>query len=244
VLAIVGLGHASIMRWSWYARAVPDDKLRPPRRQTPSTAEREAIIATLSDHFAQGEIDIETFEERVSVAHRATSPADLVALTADLSALPPSAPIAPPVALAHDSPETGEAVAVFGGTQRVGKWRVPRRFRMVAVFGGIEIDLREAELPDGPFQMDVRATFAGVHIIVPPALAVEVHGSAIFGGFQHMDRVPPTPDPKLPVLHIQGIAVFGGVSIETRLPGESRLGARRRSRKEMRVARRLRRLDK
>jgi hypothetical protein len=223
---------------------VPDDQQLQPRRTAPTTAERERTIALLSDRFAQGEIDIDVFEERVSIAHRARTTDELAGLTADL--VPPSTEVAtsPARQVASDPPATGEAVAIFGGTQRVGRWRVPRRFRAVAFFGGVQIDLRDAELPAGVIDMEVRTTFGGVQIIVPPTLAVEVQGTAIFGGFEHMSRVPPNPDPNAPVLHVRGRAVFGGVSIETRLEGESQRRAHRRRRRQGRQQRHMRRLDR
>jgi hypothetical protein len=198
----------------------------------------------LSDRFAQGDLDMEAFEERVTIAHRAETDEQLAALTADFAPIAGELVPASPMTIAHEAPDSDEAMAIFGGAQRTGRWRVPRRLRAVAVFGGIELDLRHAELPAGSFVMDVRASFGGVQIIVPPNLAVEVHGSAIFGGFAHMDRVPPDPDPNAPVLHVYGKAVFGGVSIETRLVGETNRAAHLRQRKQLCEQRHMRRLGK
>lgn len=207
-------------------------------------AERERTIALLSDRFAQGDLDMEAFEERVTIAHRAETDEELAALTAELAPMAGTLVQSNPMTIAHEAPDSDEAIAIFGGVQRTGRWRVPRRLRAVAVFGGIELDLRHAELPAGSFVMDVRATFGDVQIVVPPNLAVEVHGSAIFGGFAHLDRVPPDPDPNAPVLHVYGKAVFGGVSIETRLAGETDLAAHRRQRQQLREERHMRRLGK
>lgn len=210
---------------------MPDDKRLQPRRPAPSVAERERTIAFLSDRFAQGDLDMEAFEERVSIAHRAGSQEELASLTADLAPMAEALVSASPMTIAHEAPEHDEAKAIFGGVQRTGRWRVPKRMRVLAVFGGIELDFRRAELPAGPFALDIRATFGGVQIIVPPNLAVEVHGSAIFGGFAHMDRVPPDPEPNAPVLHVYGTAVFSGVNIETRLPTETDRALQQRPRK-------------
>ena len=180
------------------------------RRSGPTTAERERTIAVLSDRFAQGELDVEEFEERVTLAHRAQSAVELAALLADLSvAAEPAATRA--LELATDASERGEAVAIFGGTRRDGVWTVPRHLQVTAFFGGVELDLRRARLPAGPIDLAVTATFGGVQIIVPPNLAVEVHGTAIFGSFEHMERTSSSPDPSLPVLRIRGRAIFGGV---------------------------------
>lgn len=198
-------------------------------------AERERTIAVLSDRFAQGEIELEEFEDRVTLAHRAASREELATLIADLSVTATSEPSATQgLDIASDAPERGEAVAVFGGTSRDGVWSVPKQLGVTAVFGGIELDFRKARLPAGPVELQVNATFGGVQVIVPPNLAVEVHGTAIFGGFDHMDRASPEPEPGLPVLRIRGRAIFGGVSVETRLPGESQREAHRRRRRSNR----------
>jgi hypothetical protein len=206
------------------------------RRSGPTTAERERTIATLSDRFAQGELEVEEFEERVTLAHRAQSGDELASLLADLSAAA-EASTTQALELSSDAPEQGEAVAIFGGTRRDGAWNVPRHLQVTAIFGGVELDLRQARLPGGPIDLTVTATFGGVQIIVPPNLAVEVHGNAIFGGFDHMDRASSSPDPGLPVLRIRGRAIFGGVNVETRLPGESQRAALRRLRRAHRQLR-------
>jgi hypothetical protein len=56
------------------------------------------------------------------------------------------------------------------------------------------------------------------------------------GGFETFDRVPPVVDPDEPILRINGLAIMGGLSIETRLVGESRRDARRRRKRERAAA--------
>jgi len=180
---------------------------------------------------------MEEFEERLTVAHRAGTAEELAALTADLAAPTAEAPAAQALVLSTDSPAQGSALAIFGGTRRSGGWTVPRHLQVTAIFGGVELDLREARLPAGTVDVEVTAVFGGVQIMVPPNLAVEIHGSAILGGFDQMDRAPLAPDPNAPVLRIHGTAVMGGVSVETRLPGESSRMAHRRRRRERRALR-------
>jgi hypothetical protein len=68
----------------------------------------------------------------------------------------------------------------------------------------------------------------GCEIIVPPWLPVECDATAILGGFEHLERTTGAPDPGRAMLRITGFALVGGVSIETRLPGESAKDAKRR----------------
>ncbi len=55
---------------------------------------RERVIAKLSDEFAQDGLDVDEFERRVTLAHTASSLADIEALTADLP--PDASPAAAP----------------------------------------------------------------------------------------------------------------------------------------------------
>ena len=184
------------------------------------------------------------------MAQTSDNPAEIEALLADL----PDAGVAP--ARSGDGADRGEplvsderdldtAYAIFGGIDRRGTWNVPRRMRIVAIFGGANLDLREARFPPGVIDIEVTAVMGGINIVVPPGLAVQMHGSAIMGGFADINRSPANPDPDAPLLRIHGLTMMGGVNIEMRLPGESERGARRRHRRELREERReQRRLDR
>ncbi|HEY5076684.1 MAG TPA: LiaF domain-containing protein [Acidimicrobiia bacterium] len=205
---------------------------------------RDRAIATLSDAFAHDVMDVEEFERRVTVAHTSESPQEILALLADLPAST-DAIARVPVALAPAEPglrgEEGAVqtvYAIMGGVDRRGAWTVPSRWRVVAMMGGAQLDLREARFPAGVIDLEVKAVFGGIQIIVPPGLAVEVHGTAIMGGFQHVNRAPAHPDPDAPLLRVHGIAIMGGVDITMRLPGENDRAARRRQRIESRDTRR------
>lgn len=180
---------------------------------------------------------MEEFERRVTLAHQAKTTQELSDLTADLAPSTTAAAAPAVVELAPDAPAAGEAIAIFGGVKRHGPWKVPRRLRVVALFGGVQLDLREARLPAGIVEIDITATFGGVQILVPPTLAVEVHGRAIFGGFEHLHRAPDQLDPSSPLVRIRGRALFGGVQVATRLPGENRLEAHLRRRHQRRIER-------
>jgi hypothetical protein len=114
--------------------------------------------------------------------------------------------------------------------------------RIVALFGGANLDLREARFPPGVIDIDVTAVMGGINILVPPGLAVQMHGSAIMGGFADVNRAPAYPDPDAPLLRVHGLAMMGGVNVEMRLPGESERGARRREKQQLREERRAQRL--
>jgi uncharacterized protein DUF1707 len=205
---------------------------------------RERAIALLSDRFAKDDLEMEEFDRRVTLAHRATTVKELDDLVADLSpasASSPSTALAPidKPALVPESQvkDRRTYVAIMGGVNRQGQWTAPRRMRVFAMMGGVHLDFRGARVPAGAMDLTVFALMGGVSIIVPPGLAVEMSGAGIMGGFDHMERSSAEPDPTQPVLRVTGVAIMGGVSIETRLPGESTGEAWRRRRRERRERR-------
>lgn len=206
---------------------------------------RARAIAFLSERFAADDLDLEEYERRVTLAHTAASVAEIDKNVEDLGGLPATAtPPASSTALVplSDVRDKQTLVAIMGGVDKQGTWSVPRKLRCVAIMGGQQIDFREARLPPGVTEVQVFAMMGGIDIIVPPELSVEMEGSGIMGGFEDMHRASAAPDPDRPRLRITGFAVMGGVSIETRLPGETEADARRRrgaERRERRAQRRL-----
>ncbi|HJZ85756.1 MAG TPA: DUF1707 domain-containing protein [Polyangia bacterium] len=203
--------------------------------------DRERAIAVLSDHFAQDHLDVDEFERRVTGAHNAQTGAELVALMGDLPAPPTGAlaKVAPAASVvpAAQVQRKRTVLAILSGAQFEGQWLAPRKLRVIAVMGGASLDFRDARLPPGVTEVVITAVMGGVEIIVPPGLAVDVAGSAIMGGFDHVHRMSAEAGEELPLLRVHGFCVMGGVVIETRLPGESEGDARRRRRRERREAR-------
>ncbi len=78
-----------------------------------------------------------------------------------------------------------------------------------AVFGGITLDLRRTNLPEGDTVLDINAVFGGITVYVPADWYVETHLDAVFGGFQD-NRLPKEPLDKTRKLIISGSCVFGG----------------------------------
>ena len=94
---------------------------------------------------------------------------------------------------------------------------VSKNFRggsLVAIFGGIDMDLREAHLLNENASMDVTAAFGGVNIIVPPEWKIVVRGIPIFGGWSNKTRGKNYVNPDSPVLTIHCFVAFGGVDIK------------------------------
>jgi hypothetical protein len=202
---------------------------------------RERTIALLSKHFADDVLDVDEFDRRVSLVHRANSVAEVEAVAAGLPGVstPPAPQVPAALVPAAEVRDRQTLVSILGGSNRQGTWTSPRTLRVIAIMGGSVLDFREARLPPGETQVSVFILMGGVQIIVPPELAVETSGMAIMGGFEHLERAPSVADPERPVLRVTGFAMMGGVSVETRLAGESERDARRRRRKEIKEQKRL-----
>ncbi|TNF28521.1 MAG: hypothetical protein EP329_17770, partial [Deltaproteobacteria bacterium] len=123
--------------------------------------------------------------------------------------------------LALPTAGSGKLTAVFSGIERRGTWAVPEKLKLRAVFGGIELDLRTAELTADVTELHCHAVFGGIDLTVPPDVYVEVTGTGIFGGFDQDHRHPSAPlEQARKIVRISGRAVFGGVSIRVREAGE------------------------
>ncbi|MCP4448156.1 MAG: DUF1707 domain-containing protein [Myxococcales bacterium] len=209
--------------------------------------ERKRCVDLLSEAFSTDLFDIDEFERRVDLAHRAETVQALVSLREDIAGLelavdPESSTALVPVAdaerqqaLALAQPESGWCVGIMGGAERKGQWRVPKKMRVAAVMGGAAIDFREAIFAPGVSSVHLLACMGGIEIIVPPSIAVECNGMGIMGGFESMERCPVIPDPDQPLLRISGAAVMGGFEITTRLVGESARDARKRRKREQKA---------
>ncbi len=80
------------------------------------------------------------------------------------------------------------------------------------VFGGAEIDLRDAHLAPGA-SIDVFAAFGGVELKVPQGWNVTTRGFPIFGGFDNATTKEQIPS-DAPALEISATVLFGGLEIK------------------------------
>jgi hypothetical protein len=104
--------------------------------------------------------------------------------------------------------------AVFDGVQLKSRATAFRGGSMLAWFGGIAVDLREAQLAPGA-HLDVHSLFGGIALRVPPGWRVESGVRAIGGGVAVQD--PGADDPDAPTLTIDGLTLFGGVAVGSKV---------------------------
>ena len=74
-------------------------------------------------------------------------------------------------------------VSFFSSNERTGHWTLPRRIRVLAIMGHVQLDLRDAEIGIGVSIIEAVAVLGNIEIIVPPHVAVECDGDALVGPF-------------------------------------------------------------
>ena len=99
-------------------------------------------------------------------------------------------------------------VAVFDGIDLTSRAQAFRGGSMLAWFGGIAVDLRDAELaPEA--RLTVQSLFGGIAIKIPPTWRLESDVKALAGGVDTRS----SDDPDAPLLRLEGRALFGGIAV-------------------------------
>src|SRR5690348_4795944 len=180
---------------------------------------RERVIEALSEHFARDNLSLDELETRMARVYSATTPQEVDSLLDGLPALPQGAPL-PAVSEPNSTPKLRERlVAIMSGIVRRGLWRIPRRLRVVAIMGGVELDLREAELPPGVTEIRAFVFMGGLAVRVPPGVRLETDGVAFMGGFEDKLLDAGAAGRDAPIVRVTGIAIMGGVEAQVQAVG-------------------------
>lgn len=191
-----------------------------------SDSDRDQVANVLNSAFAEGRLSREEYDERLDSLLRAKTFDDLVGLTRDLVVVASPTPVlaAATTGYAVDpsvaSNEVDRMVGIFGGAERKGKWRIRRQTEAYALFGGIDLDLREAVFESQVVEIRGFWCFGGMDIKVPAGVEVRDQTSGIFGGTDVKDLGEPQPG--APVIVLKGVSLFGGVSVHGPKPSRKR----------------------
>lgn len=183
-----------------------------------SDADRERVVTVLSTAYAEGRLNRDEHDERLGQAMAAKTFDDLIPITHDLVVIPPH-PRTPVSAGGSYDIDTTSAdadpdriLAIFGGVNRTGSWRIRKHTQALALFGGMDLDLREAVFEAPVVEISGIWCFGGLDIKVPAGMEVRDQVAGIFGGTDVKDLGERQPG--APVLVLKGLALFGGVSVK------------------------------
>jgi hypothetical protein len=191
-----------------------------------SDADREQVATLLSTAYAEGRLTLEEHDDRIDQLMAAKTFDDLIPITRDLVLVGPATPVAPQAASRFTIDTAGRSrvpdkmVAIFGGVTRSGRWRVRKNIQALTLFGGIDLDLRDAIFESPVVEISGFWCFGGLDIKVPEGLEVQDQTAGVFGGTDVRDVGVPAPG--APTLVIKGMTLFGGVSVRGPKPNKRR----------------------
>jgi hypothetical protein len=194
----------------------PDESLRV------SDAERDVTLRTLGDHAAVGRLTLDELEERSGQALAAKTRGELAALTSDLPVEGAQGSRSAPARARDAQPKRPVRwmVAIMGGSHRRGRFRAVGSINAVAIMGGDEIDLREAEMEGGELTLNLFSVLGGANVYVPDSIEIDMGGFSILGG-NEVKGSERLPRQGAPIVRIRGFGLLGGATIY-RLPPEAR----------------------
>lgn len=174
-----------------------------PHELRASDADRERTVDLLREAAADGRLTLEEHHERVDRAYAARTLGELAELTVDLAESS-----AQPLRL-----ETKPVVAVFGSEEIAGRWVVPDRLVVTALFGEVKLDLREALLQQGTVTVQATAVCGSVKLLVPEGVEVRMTGPVLMGNKSSRVRVPEQPGG--PVVEVRSFVLCGEIKAST-----------------------------
>ena len=115
------------------------------------------------------------------------------------------------------SRETVNEYALFGGVERRVTVSNFRGGNVTAIFGGVELDFRGADIEGEEAVIYVEAVFGGIEIVVPERWNVAFEVQSVFAGYSDETRQP-LPDAvrssPQKTLMLHGRATFGGITVK------------------------------
>ena len=133
-------------------------------------------------------------------AYGAKTTADLDALLSDL---PSERPKRTP---------TRFVVSLFGSSERQGRLRLRNRLWCIALFGNIDVDLRQATLEGEVITIVALGFMCAIDVYVPEGVEADIRGFTVFG---HKDAngndVPPRPE--TPLIRMVAFGAFVGIDL-------------------------------
>ncbi|MFG2077685.1 DUF1707 SHOCT-like domain-containing protein [Nonomuraea maritima] len=183
--------------------------LTPAQQQVrPSDEDRDRAARRLQEATAAGRIELTELNQRLTEIYEARTQGELAHAGRGLPE-----PARTDSLVVRDEPTSRFAISVFGWFSRKGRWVAPRVFTSLSMFGGGEIDLRDARFASQEIRVRAFALWGYTAVVVPDDVEVEVRGFGLFGAF---DRSAVRSGRATPRIIVSGLALFGGVGTKAR----------------------------
>ena len=108
-----------------------------------------------------------------------------------------------------------KSIAIFSGS-KIGEspWRPGKKVWAIAIFGGSEIDFRQAELEEGVTQVTAFSLCGANKIIVPQDVHVTLSGLSIFGAKElKRTQAKEAPLSSAKTIHVSATSIFGACEV-------------------------------
>lgn len=117
---------------------------------------------------------------------------------------------------AEPGTEDIDLISIFEGHELISTAQPFYGGKIMSVFGGVLLDLRQATPAPTGIYLDLIVVMGGVSIVVPETWRVEFEGTVVLGGFS--DETRTNADDDVPTLHLSGLLALGGVQVTTKTP--------------------------
>lgn len=120
---------------------------------------------------------------------------------------------------AEPTTEEIDLVSIFEGQHLRSKADPFYGGKVMSMFGGVIIDLREATPAPTGVYLDLLVALGGLSLVVPEGWRVKFDGNMMLGGFQ--DETRTTAEEDVPTVTLTGLVFLGGVQATTKSPAKS-----------------------
>jgi hypothetical protein len=124
----------------------------------------------LAEAVSDGRLTLEEHAERLEEASSARTLGELAGLTVDLAG-----PDDQPLRLDGARP----VAAFFGSQRRDGRWVVPERLAVTAIFGEAVLDFRSALLQSSRVTVYATVICGRLRLLIPEGIRVEISGTSV-----------------------------------------------------------------
>lgn len=107
-----------------------------------------------------------------------------------------------------------QSFSLFSGSEIISRSNPLKGGTVTTIFGGADIDIREAVIEDDEIVIELTALFGGIELRVPHDVQVHVKGVPIFGGWEDSTRITQREEATNPKkINVKCITIFGGAEI-------------------------------